>query len=209
MPIIIDGYNLLFACPAVFDQITPPWPGPHGGGKKNMETARYEMLALLAHYQRLAKEEITVVFDSHWRGSSSSSPRGATGQGLAAEAGPLRSGQARLKIIFARSADEEIACLVEKSKNPKRLTVITSDAELRRKLKSLGAKVSSTRPFLEQVDKALSREMRKVQKEPPEKFHGPKSFEVDYWLKVFASHPACPAKEDAQHPKGKDEEDDA
>ena len=192
MPIIIDGYNLLFACPSVFEDMTPPWPGPHGGGKKNMETARYEMLALLARYQRLGKEEITVVFDSRLRGSSSSSPKGErgvhspkAGQGLGAEGGPVRSGQARLKIIFAKSADEEIALLVEKSKNPKRLTVITSDAELRRKLKSLGAQVSSTRPFLEQVDKALSREMRKAQKEPPEKFHGPKSFEVDYWLKVF------------------------
>ena len=160
--IIIDGYNLLFACPSVFDQITPPWPG-----KKNMEAARYEMLTLLARYQPLAKKEITVVFD---------------GRSRVLNRLPSR---ARLKILFAKSADAEIVRLVDESQNPKALRVITSDAELRKKVKSLGAQVSSARPFLEEVDKALSREMRKGQKEPPEKFHGPNSFEVNYWLKVF------------------------
>jgi len=172
--IIIDGYNLLFACPAVFEEITRPWPG-----RKNMEAARNEMLTLFARYQRLVKEEITVVFDSRLRGINRSSARVAKGKTTA------DSGRAGLKILFAKSGDAEIIRLVDQSQNPKGLRVITSDAALRKEVKSLGAQVSSARPFLEEVDKALSREMRKAQKEPPEKFHGPNSFEVDYWLKIF------------------------
>jgi|GEM_PF-1359943 len=179
MPIIIDGYNLLFACPSVFEEMTPPWPGPQGPGKKNMEVARDEMLRILSRYQGLTKEQMTIVFDSRLRGRSRSSAKRPPGE---PRAETERTG---LKIVFAKSADAEIVRLVEKDNRPKGLTVITSDAKLRKKIKSLGAQVQSARPFLEKVDKALSREMRKAKKEPPEKFHGPKSYEVDYWLEVF------------------------
>jgi predicted RNA-binding protein with PIN domain len=189
---IIDGYNLLFACPSVFKEMTPPWPsGSQAKNKKNVDVARDEMLTLISRYQVLTKEEMTVVFDSRWRGRNRPSRRGHSGFGGSAAVKQVptepRGEKERtgLKIIFAKSADAEIVRLVEKDNRPKGLTVITSDAKLRKKIKSLGAKVQSTRPFLEKIDKAFSRAQRKAQKEPPEKFRGPKSYEVDYWLKVF------------------------
>ncbi len=119
---MVDGHNLL---------LRPGYPRPAGGP---LESARRTLVGLLrtfASRQPLAAP-LWVVFDVR-------DPSG----GL-----PPGSRDAWIEVEFAASADDRIAARVAADPAPGEITVVTSDAELARRVSISGARVESSDAFL-------------------------------------------------------------
>ena len=117
--ILIDGYNFLFAI----------GKGPH-------QADRSYLIQLLEAYKNRKHVDITVVFDR-----KTGNP--AEGRQVLLEHG--------IKLVFsapAQEADEIICQIVESSKNPKDLLVVSSDkAGVSKYCRKLGAAVTESQDF--------------------------------------------------------------
>jgi predicted RNA-binding protein with PIN domain len=99
---------------------------------------RGAMRALAAELGRFARESggsVTVVFDGR----------------------PFRAGASGVEVAFARrggpnAADDEIARLVAADSNPRAIRVVTSDAELAKRVREHGAEVVSASAFRRLLD---------------------------------------------------------
>ena len=162
MPIIVDGYNLLFAFAGVHGYKIP----------KELEAARKDLLQTLGTYQHAVRQQITVVFDDR-----------------SGDASFTRSEKAgRIDVVFVRSdsdADSEIKRMVDESSAPKRLRVVSSDRAVRGAAERRKAESVPAGAFIEELAKTLQRRRSKLPPEPPAKFHGPSQAEVDYWMRIF------------------------
>ena len=65
---------------------------------------------------------------------------------------PDLAAPARVEVRFAPSADDAIAALVEADPAPERLRVVTSDAELGRRVSAHGAAVTGAGGFRDRID---------------------------------------------------------
>lgn len=103
---------------------------------RRLKEGRQSLLNLIRKYRLCGKNEVTVVFDGRDD----------------VVAPPHRSPYV---IIFSReeSADEQIRKIVQKSKNQKRVIVVTDDKELKFQVKNLGAKVISVNEFSKKIAK--------------------------------------------------------
>jgi len=161
MPILIDGYNLLYAFCGITDQM--PMKDPEG--------AREELLGLLGHYHRRQRQKITVYFDGrrHRGTSPEQSPRG-------------------VGVIYVgpeSDADTAIIEAVQKSSHPRSLRIVSSDREVARAARRRRAHTVGSGVFAKELLAALKRSERRPQPEPRMKFEGPSKADVDYWLKIF------------------------
>jgi predicted RNA-binding protein with PIN domain len=133
MPVIVDGYNVLFTI-APQGASSPP---------EAIEAARGRLLRLLTSYLQTTGQSVTVVFDQQ-------TPSGATRQ--AESIGGVR-------ILYThpkRTADDDIRRMVEISTAPQTLRVVTSDRELGRDCARLGATVASAKAFLNDLGDIIS-----------------------------------------------------
>ena len=116
---IIDGYN-------VIKQVS------FLTGKK-LRSGREGLVRFIEHYhpQGSNRNQVTLVFDGK---ADVSSPRF----------------KSPVIVIFSKgeSADTKIKRMVEKSKNPKRIVVVTDDKEIMFYCRSIGAALSSVREFI-------------------------------------------------------------
>lgn len=161
MPILIDGYNLLYA----YCGITHQMP------LKNLEQAREELLDVLAHYRRRQRQKITVYFDGRRRRGAppDSSPRG-------------------VDVIYVgpeSDADTAIIEAVEKSSHSRSLRIVSSDREVVRAARRRRAPTVGSGAFAQELLRALKRSERRGPPEPRMKFEGPSKADVEYWLKIF------------------------
>lgn len=157
--IIVDGYNYILRTMPV-----------RKSDEKALERAREQLLRQMEGYAQGRRVQVVVVFD------------GRSLPGI--EPLPARRG---VRVLFSRapqSADALIKSMIEKQKQPRAVTVVTSDMPLARFVTSCGAqhwRVEALRERLEQ--------------RPPgagiaEKFAGPVSAqEVDEWLRLFDAAP--------------------
>ena len=146
---LIDGYNVIFSLIQ---------------SKESLQTLRHKVIRTLQ--KQFAKRGIsgTLVFDGAHRrdeesGLSYSSP---------------------LIIAYApkgQSADDYIIELIETSKNPKQITVVTNDRGLSMHAKSHGAKVEGNEAFIHWLG---GRRRKKSEKEPRDTQHN-----IDRLLKIF------------------------
>ena len=118
---IIDGYNLIKQAPRL--------------DKANLEDSRKALISLLSVYQPQGskRNRVTVVFD-----------------GLAGNFSALQPDPS-IGIIFTQgeSADDKIKRMVEKSDNPRNITVVTNDREIQRFARQNNAQVKTVEEFLE------------------------------------------------------------
>ena len=116
---IIDGYNVV----RQVDFLT---------GKK-LQTEREGLVRFIERYQPQGskRNEVTIVFDGN---AQVSSP-------------PMKS---PVRVIFSqdRTADDKIKYMVEHSRNPKRLVVVTDDKQIIFYCRPLGARVMPVKSFL-------------------------------------------------------------
>jgi len=150
MPYLVDGNNLLGS-----------WGGPRGGDDR-----RGEVVRRVAAFCRARGVRATLVFDGH----------------------PLRDdmavqdlGPLTLRVPDPGSdADSVIKALVERSRHPAELIVVTSDKALYSYVKTLGASVLRAHEW-NAIERRLTSEKKKDEgDEKPDREH-----DVAYWLKVF------------------------
>jgi predicted RNA-binding protein with PIN domain len=124
---IIDGYNLIKQSPLT-SRLIPPYSAKGG---VNLEGARSSLIRFLAVCRPQGKNKVTVVFD------------GKPGNTSCAGIGPV-------EIIFTQgeSADDKIKRMVESSKNPKSVIVVTNDREIQYFARAHQAQVKTVEEFL-------------------------------------------------------------
>ena len=154
MPHIVDGNNVMGQ--------TPGW-------HRDKPRARLELLKRLAAFARLRGARITVVFDG---APDLEFPEGSAFKGI--------------KILYARkgsSADDRIVELVESSKDPRGITVVTSDRDLGFRVRPRGASVLRSGEFRKQMDAALA------SRERPTQVVEPGRQDLEGWLRYFGADP--------------------
>lgn len=120
--VVVDGNNVMGSRP--------------DGWWRDRAGAARRLVAQLGDWAATADRDVLVVFD------------GAPPSGLAAPA--------RVEVRFAPrrgpdAADDEIAAFVAADAAPERLRVVTSDAELARRVRARGAEVVGARELLDQL----------------------------------------------------------
>ncbi len=125
---ILDGYNIIHEMPSLL--------------KVSLEKARQGLVNYLQTYQPQGslRNEITIVFDG--------SPDVIT---------PFPTKEHHIHIIFTTksSADEKIIKIVENSKNPRNIIVITNDREIKETVRALNAQTLSPKAFLQPKKKII------------------------------------------------------
>ena len=125
--LIVDGMNVIGSRP-------DGWWRDRAGAARRL-VRRLEALT------DASGDELTVVFD-----------------GRPGRSGPPEQPEGRpLRVLYARrsgrnAADERIAELVAEDAQPASLTVVTSDAALRREVEALGARVAGSSTLLRRLD---------------------------------------------------------
>jgi uncharacterized protein len=123
--LIIDGYNLLHADPAL------------DGHRRDLATARQRLVRRIEQSAAQFAAQITVVFDGRERGRDAAFD--APG----------------LEVLFSpsnRTADGMIEQMVHDAPHPERLLVVTSDGTEQQVVSAFGASVISCREFLSRCE---------------------------------------------------------
>lgn len=159
--IIVDGYNLILRSPHLK-------PGP----ERTLREAREKLLNLLSWTVGAGDARFIVVFDGEQGGSSE----------------PHRGG-GRVEVRWSKppaKADDVIRTLVEeRSESDDRLTVVTSDLEVARHARAMGADVALADLFVASI---LGPE-RAGAGEPAEKPAGLSKRELEEWAELFRNRP--------------------
>jgi predicted RNA-binding protein with PIN domain len=154
MPYIVDGNNVMGQ--------TPGWHRDKG-------KARIELLKQLASFARLRGVRVTVAFDG---APDQKFPEGSAFKGIL--------------ILYARrgsNADDRIVELIESSKDPRGITVVTSDRLLGLRVRQRGASILRSGEFRKQMESA-----RDSQKLPAAEAE-PDAGDLDGWLRYFGAEP--------------------
>jgi predicted RNA-binding protein with PIN domain len=159
--IIIDGYNLILRSPSL-----------RPGEGRSLQEAREKLINLLSWTVGAGDARFLVVFDG-------------------AQSGGGNEQEGRVEVVFSRppdKADDLIRRVVEeKIDRVDRITVVTSDLEVARHARAMGADVSLADLFMASVLGAAASEG-----EAPEK---PATFskkEVEEWAEIFTRRRAPP-----------------
>jgi len=136
--LIVDGYNIIFA-----------WPELSALKDVKLEDARDLLVAILADYAAMTRQQVTVVFDSHRRPDAEASQQTVSG----------------VQVVYSgrkTSADHVIEKLLFEARPNDEVTVATSDA-LQRDL-ALGRQIKtvSALTLKSQVDAMLARRDRQM-----------------------------------------------
>jgi hypothetical protein len=158
--ILVDGYNLILRSPSLK-------PGPD----RTLREAREKLVNLLAWAVGTGEARFLVVFDgSEQHGEDESS--------------------GRVEVRFSRpprKADDLIRSLVEERlKHVERLTVVTSDLEVARHARAMGADVALADLFMSSVLGPLGGE---AAAEAPEKPVAISRKELEEWAELFRGRP--------------------
>jgi len=159
--LVIDGHNLMFFASRRNKRFAV----------ERGEAARDELLGLLARYQKVKGGRVVCVFDGGLAGAHL--PRRSMGVGVEVVYSPPES-----------DADTEIKAMVARHAAPREVRVITSDNAIRAFVEKVGAAVSRSHDFLEEVDETLTDDTLPSD-EPIEKYEGPSDDEADFWMGVF------------------------
>ena len=136
--LIVDGYNIIFA-----------WPDLAAVKDVNLQDAREMLIATLADYAAMTRQNVTVVFDSHRRPDAEASEQTISG----------------VEVVYSgrkTSADHVIERLLFEARASDEVTVATSDA-LQRDL-ALGRKIKtvSALTLKGQVDAVLAQRNQQI-----------------------------------------------
>ncbi|MBM4048475.1 MAG: NYN domain-containing protein [Planctomycetes bacterium] len=136
--------------------------------------SRKKLIALMARFRTLTREKIMLVFDGGEGGAHL--PRHQSEQGV--------------DIVFSTpksSADAEIMEILSEVGGTRNVTVVSSDNDVTRFAKRMGAKVVDCREFWRTVMRAFREHRESIPEEPPEKFEGPSEAEAKLWEHIFGA----------------------
>lgn len=149
MPTLIDGHNLIGRLPDI-DLADPN------------DEAR--LVAKLKTYCARTGRKVTVIFDHGMPGGKSHE---LSGGGVDARFAPV-----------GRSADAVLRERIRKSRNPRGLTIVTSDRGIIARAESRGARVVRSEDFAEQLAGGTGDDVQEDEK--------PAAGDVAYWMARFA-----------------------
>ncbi len=151
MPVVIDGHNLI-------------------GKMSSLSLADPEdeekLVGMLARHLRHQRQKTIVVFD-----------KGSEDDLVPSKKGP------KLVVVFASpqsSADAIIIDMIKQDPNPKGLTIVSSDNEIRRCARSRRARLVSAEDFARQLESGPKR--RRRSRSSGEEFY---AIDVDEWSDFF------------------------
>jgi uncharacterized protein len=175
MPILIDGYNLLYVAGIVAENLTGVRPGAG-----ELERSRVALLNFLAEsLSEKDSKNTTVVFDA--KNSPPGLPKSLTYRGI--------------NVRFAANypnADELIAEMVDQCSSPRHLTVVSSDHEVQRSARRRKAlAVDADRWYREVIQSHQDQQIRDQNDAAQRKPITPLPREdVEYWINQFGGESA-------------------
>jgi predicted RNA-binding protein with PIN domain len=131
--LIVDGYNIIHA-----------WPELAPVKDVSLEDARQALISLLADYAALTRTRVTVVFDSHRRGTGPPTSEEISGVEVIFSGGKVSADHVIERLVYGVGPGDE-------------LTVATSDAVQRDLALGKRVKTISALLFRGQVEAALAR----------------------------------------------------
>lgn len=165
MPLLIDGFNLIYKFPELEEMMY----------YSQLDNARQGLLEKMKEYQKIKKSTIRIVFDG---------TKGASGTTT-----NEKSGSIDVYYSLNYSADYLIKQFIKKDINPKMTTVVTSDKDILFYVNRFGAKTMQSEKFADHVNKTIKEyreelDLKKiaVQKENPVVTDD----EISYWQKMFS-----------------------
>ena len=164
MPLLIDGFNLIYKFPDLEALMY----------LSQLNAARAGLLVKLKEYQKIKKTSIRVVFDGK--------------KDKTIETTSEKIGKIDVYYSLDYSADYLIKQFIKKDLNPKMTTVITSDKDIIFYINRFGAKNITSEKFAEIVNTTFAEilEQEQLQKITEEKEHPVLSEdEISYWQKLF------------------------
>jgi len=152
---IIDGYNLMHA-----------WADLKARMDHHLENARDALIMRLSGFAQRINGSVTVVFDGQEKQSRQ------------------HSGMSRIHVIYSKAseeADHVIKRLIEKKHSHSKLTVVSSDREIRRYAGLYRSASLTSTQFIREMNSSVSRPAP-----AEEKYDLPMTDrEVDEWMRVF------------------------
>lgn len=160
MPLLIDGFNLIYKFPDLEEQMY----------RSNLNAARKGLLDKLKEYHKIKKIKIRVVFDG----------RKAVSDELRSE----KIGTIDIYYSLDFSADFLIKEFIKKDINPKMTTVVTSDKDIIFFINRFKAKSMTSEKFSEHLNRTIE---EFYDESIPEKEEDPvlSEDEISFWQKIF------------------------
>ncbi|MCW8130451.1 MAG: NYN domain-containing protein [Planctomycetota bacterium] len=169
MRYVIDAFNLVHKDDGLYELLDA----------RGFPPLKEKLLRMLAEFAEREKGAgIVAVFDG--------SPK--AGGGLRRERGSGFVGASRIEMVFAdpdHKADRTILDLIDATKRPGEITVVSDDKFVSGSAKSAGARTMSCREFLTRMRAAERRANAVGEGEDPRKFRGLTEREVGEWMDYF------------------------
>jgi len=164
MPLLIDGFNLIYKFPELEEMMY----------YSQLDNARHGLLEKMKEYQKIKKSTIRIVFDGT--------------KGTSGRTSSEKSGSIDVYYSLDYSADYLIKQFIKKDINPKMTTVVTSDKDILFYVKRFGARTMQSEKFADHVNITINeyREELELKKIAVEKENPVISDdEISYWQKMF------------------------
>ena len=158
MPYLLDGYNVYHAA----TKLDPAW----------QQLTPINLCRLVAADMQHLADQGVIVFDG----------RPLRGQPMDVEP------EGCLRLIYSgpqHDADTEIAHLIAKNSAPRRLTVVSSDRQVRKTARRRRCPTLEARDYLIALQARAAEPPPPPPTEPPEKHTGLQNGDIDQWLQLF------------------------
>ena len=166
MLIIIDGYNLIFTVPELERHVKV----------NNIEPVRDHVISLLSKYKEKKRCDVILVFDGNYTEAAL----------------PKKQTYAGITVIYSKSgisADTEIKNITSLCQNPKDVSIVTYDNDIKRHVKKCGCPIIEPKVMYKEIMEVLNEDKKIKSDEPDSKRNGPSETDAKYWKDVFKSLP--------------------
>lgn len=166
MLIIIDGYNLIFTVPELERHVKV----------NNIEPVRDYVISLLSKYKQKKRCDVILVFDGNYTEAVL----------------PKKQTYAGITVIYSKSgisADTEIKNITSLCQNPKDVSIVTYDNDIKRHVKKCGCPIIEPKTMYKEIMGVLNEDKKIKSDEPDSKRNGPSETDAKYWKDVFKSLP--------------------
>ncbi|HHT9136124.1 MAG TPA: NYN domain-containing protein [Candidatus Wunengus sp. YC60] len=166
MLIIIDGYNFIFTVPELERHVKV----------NHIEPVRDHVISLLSKYKEEKHCNVTLVFDGNY--TEASLPKKQTYMGIT--------------VIYSKSgisADTEIKNITSLCQNPRDVSIVTYDNDIKRHVKKCGCPIIEPKAMYKEILEVLDKDKKNKSDEPEGKRNGPSEKDAKYWKDVFKNLP--------------------
>ncbi len=166
MLIIIDGYNLIFTVSELERHVKA----------NNIEPVRDYVISLLSKYKEKKRCDVILVFDGNYTEAAL----------------PKKQTYAGVTVIYSKSgisADTEIKNITSHCQNPKDVSIVTYDNDIKRHVKKCGCPIIEPKAMYKEIMGVLNEDKKIKSDEPDSKRNGPSETDAKYWKDIFKGLP--------------------